>query len=744
MTIHRPLCPALALALAALCAPAPAAATDAAGTEPMTLDAVAVTDTRPAAVDSTPLKLPAKILETPRSLTVFDATRITEQDLQKGSDFVNWIPGVFSNGDSHHFYARGFRQSPNDWRVDGFSGYTGAYSTRLFGIESITALKGPAGLLYGTATSPGGLINLVTKKPRETAATTVTARVRTFAGGGVGADARLGGELEFDSTGPVTRDARLLYRLLASDNRDALPADRVTDRNRAARLAFTYKLDPAGRFLFTPSFERYEEAAPARNTTISPASSRATNDGRTDYTLADLGPRTVNTSAGRRIDEGHTFGFDFSARLTDSWRAQLSVNEHTRDYASGQWTVQTATLAQSVPADPRSWTVQRRHARAKADALSHNLDAHTSYEFPTGSFAKTTVQAGVNARLSVDRAYTFATSTLNQSPINLYTGSAPAPLVADVGPAYTVGNRTDTDQWNAYLQTRTRLYERWVLGLSGGHARQKSSVTGPAGVKTYAPDRSSRLTPNVSLVYLPTPKTSLYASFSTGYALADPTLEDAAGTRGAFDPTEGVSTEIGAKAELLGELLAATLSIFDTRLDGVLVLSDATDLNGNGNRFYRQLDSGRRAQGVELEFTLRPVRAWTTTLGYAYVDTFNRNADGSRGPRAEMTPLHSVTAYSRYTVANGPLRGLRLNLGAIWQHERIGGSASPSAAAPDPLWLRPFARLDTGLGYRWRKWNFGLNVENLLDHPYLVSGTTGLGLVLANPRTLSLRVSHTW
>ena len=156
----------LSLAICAVAATTPPPASDAL----VSLEKFEVIGTRPETADATALKLPTSVLDTPRSVTVFDASRLREQDIQTGGDLLFWVPGLNTNGavqESYHFYARGYRMAPNDWRVDGFAGRVtgGSYNPNLFGVEQVSILKGPAGLLYGASGLPGGMINLVSKKP---------------------------------------------------------------------------------------------------------------------------------------------------------------------------------------------------------------------------------------------------------------------------------------------------------------------------------------------------------------------------------------------------------------------------------------------------------------------------------------------------------------------------------------------------------------------------------------------------
>ena len=719
------------------------------------LDAFEVVGTRAEATETSTFKIATRTVELPRSVTVIDASRIREQDFQNAADLLFWVPGLNSNGDSYHFYARGFRMLPNDWKVDGFVGRVigGSYAPNLFGVESVSLLKGPASLLYGASSSPGGQISLNLKKPRETAATTLDTRIRTFAGHDSSFGADTGWEIELDSTGPVQRDGRLLYRLLASFERARLrPA--FPDTNHFYRLSATYKIDPAGRLQLTPLLEWSRERRATRGVTISPSSSLSPADGRTDYHLADATPRSVNLGAGDRTDDNLTWGADFSARGgTKNTLLQASWRQHTREMDSTAWNAQTSTL-QPIAASPTlasltaatgpNWAVWRRHTRARSEWVNTSFDLNLSHERALSASLQNRTLVGVNSRWQDNQAYT-ATSGADQSPINTFTGVALSPLVADAAPQLPRGLRTQTWAWNAYVQNQTSWRQRVIVTLAAGYTGDTTETIDPAGLSSGKTRRRSAVTPNAAVVFLLTPRTSLYVSHATSYSLPPATAEDASGRTGRFAPTEGKNLELGWKTEPWGDRLTLTASVFQVALDGVLVQSEANELNPNGLRYYRQLDAGRQSRGAELEATLRPWRGWDTTLTYAYVDAHNRNPDGSRAGRAEMTPRHALSAYSRYAFAAGhPLAGWSVRVGVIWQSARIGGSAAPTLTAPDPLLLRPWQRLDAGLGYRWRAWNFALTVENLTDRDYLLGGSTGLNLDRANPRALALRSGYSW
>ena len=706
------------------------------------LDPFEVTGTRQQAQDYTTLKANTKVIETPRSLTVIDSSRIREQDFQAAGDLLFWVPGINSNGDSYHFYARGFRMLPNDWKVDGFTGRVieGSYTPNLFGVEAVSFLKGPAGLLYGATSSPGGQITLTTKKPSELPSTTVELRVNSFDGGDTYLGEHAGTKLSLDSTGPLTQDARLSYRLLSS-NEKALSVPTAGDTTQFYRLSVAAKLDTAGKYKLIPSVEWSRENRETRGPFISPSSSLSTTDNRSDYTLADLSNRDLNLAAGHRVDDNLTVGTDFTGALSEAWSINASLRYLERDYLLNSWAVQTATLKQEIASDPLSWTVKRRHTRARSESSNLSFDVNTSYEANLAPTLKNTTLLGLNARRSDAYSYT-GTSGADQSAINLYTGKASAALIEDASSVLRFASATRTYAWNAYLQNRTTWRETWLFSLSTGLTGDKVN----SGASTTR--RQSDVKPNASLVYMLSPKAALYASYSTSYNLPTATYEDLSGKTGNFSPIEGESFELGAKAEFLKDLVAASVSIFDTALNNTLVQSQSNELNSNGNQYYSQLDAGRKSRGVELEFTVTPLKGWDTTATYAYIDAYDRKADGSRSFTAELTPRNALSLYSRYAFLKGKQSGWALRGGIIWQGERLGASGATSTATlnkrTDPLLLSAFHRFDAGISYRYKGWSFALNVENLTNELYLVTGSTGLNLNPSKPRGYALRVAHTW
>ena len=150
-----------------------------------TLPAVKVTDNALSPTDpynpdynrlssSTATKTDTPIMETPYAVTVVPQQVLKDKQVIRVEDAVTSVAGVQSSwtngGQSDVFMMRGF-QNTNLYR-DGFllpSALGGGTAKRqVANLEQIEVLKGAGSLLYGRS-EPGGVINLVTKRPQATA-----------------------------------------------------------------------------------------------------------------------------------------------------------------------------------------------------------------------------------------------------------------------------------------------------------------------------------------------------------------------------------------------------------------------------------------------------------------------------------------------------------------------------------------------------------------------------------------------
>jgi iron complex outermembrane receptor protein len=692
-------------------------------------------------------KLPGTLHETPRAVTLINSDQMRERNLRSVPEALSAIPGMAVNSfraGGYHFYARGYRMGPEDTRVDGFIGLNvgGGFGASLFGIEQAVVLRGPAGLLYGSTSSPGGLINLITKRPQELRSTRIDVRGGGYAGNGVSFSERPSFSIDLDTTGAFDKNSRILYRGLATlENQNYFTAGTL-DRNRYLSGMLTFRLDSLGRYTLTPQAQYARFNRPTGGGIVaSPTTSLSANDGKFGpINTRDLSPLDVNLAVGGRVDETAQAGFDFRAAITNRWNANLAYRFLRNDTFINQFQPQVNSAAQ-ITLLTTQFQVQR--IQAKSDTARHyqNIDFNTSYEL-RGTSWKNLTQIGAYTRVTSTRGTTIqGPAPTAQSPINIYTGITATPL-RDTIPGLNYGVFSNTTNWNGYLQNRTALFnDRVIFTLGLGYGQNHPAAR---------PVQKGDVTPNFALVFNATKQLALYGSYATSFNPVDPTLENAAGIRGAFDPVLGENYEFGAKYDLLNRRASATLSFFKNEVSNALVQTGITEVNKNGNRFYVEAGT-RRSKGVELtgDYQLRP--NWFVSGSVSYTDAIYTGAGPASaastlaipGSRAEKTPRWAWNATTRYERSEGKLAGLSGSLSLLWQDQRLGSNGARTVSAPDPLLLPAFTRLDAAIGYRLNEhWDWALNFDNLTDQKIFVNATVGSAIEIATPRALTMRVGY--
>lgn len=160
---------------------------------------------------ATATKTDAPLIEVAQAITVVSAEQIRDQGSPNLQEALRYTAGV-----RHELYGIDNR---GDWMalrgsdestqlLDGMrlplTGWYGVVRIEPFNYERIEVLRGPSSIIAG-ANDPGGVINLVTKRPLEETRREI----------GVRAGSNQLREIHTDLTGPLTADGELLYRMVA-------------------------------------------------------------------------------------------------------------------------------------------------------------------------------------------------------------------------------------------------------------------------------------------------------------------------------------------------------------------------------------------------------------------------------------------------------------------------------------------------------------------------------------------------
>ncbi len=188
-------------------------------------------------------KTDTPLLETPMSVQVITEEVIDDQQALSLKDVVRNSSGVVSNAYTYYDFIqiRGFDNGyaanyRNGLQLQAITGLEPAL------LDRVEVVKGPASMLYGRV-EPGGLVNLVTKKPQKEAAYSLQQQVGSYGLKKTTADA----------TGKINEDGTLTYRAIGAWTQADSFTDYVQSENKVGALYTTWQ--PNERFELNLGFE---------------------------------------------------------------------------------------------------------------------------------------------------------------------------------------------------------------------------------------------------------------------------------------------------------------------------------------------------------------------------------------------------------------------------------------------------------------------------------------------------------
>ncbi|AXM12371.1 TonB-dependent siderophore receptor [Xanthomonas oryzae] len=628
-------------------------------------------------------KTDAPLRDLPISARVLDRTLLDDAgvtDLAGALELASGITKANNLGGLWDSYSmRGFTGDPNfssDYMVNGFNasrGYNGLRDAA--NTQSIEVIKGPASALYGRG-EPGGVVNIITKKPLFQPQNSVDVSVGRF-------DSY---RAAIDSTGPLSESVAYRLNVMHKDQhsfRDTVDSDNTL-------------LAPSLLWMPTPE------------TTVSYELEAVRIHAPFDRGVTAIDGDANRLPASRFLGEPRDGDIDLHSTghqlfvvhgLNQTWSLQGGATYREsgmRGFSTEPWTLQ---------ADQRTLRRERRYR----DYQGRDIAARAEL---LGS-----LQAGRvthNVLLGIDG------NRFDDSRFQQRARSAATPYSIDVlAPRYGVAQPgqlaaiTDTEErqqvWGAYAQDQIDLGARWkaLLGLRYDHYEQDLD-NHLRGTTQRASD--GVVSPRAGLTFLVDDALSLYASAAAGFR-----PNSGVGANGqSFAPENSRSLETGLKYVQPGDGLEATVAAF--RIDKKNVLSlDPADTSFS-------LPVGEmRSQGVELDLLGRLTPHLAASVGLAYTDPqVTRSSAAAAGTGlAEGRRFPNVSRFSGNAFLNyeQPLTGKRsaaIGMGVSHTGERLGSvDSNTDFVLPAYTVWRVVGHYD--LSDRLRLY---AKVENLTDRRY--------------------------
>ena len=619
------------------------------------------------------------ILNSSQSIQVVPQQVLEDQQVIRLDEALRNVSGVTFGGTdlgrSLQFSIRGFDEAPII--RNGFRQFGGDIVAETANLERIEVLKGPSSILFGEI-EPGGLINLVTKKP--TRATFY--RVETQFGN----RSLISPSIDFSA--PITENGNVSYRLnaLYRSSDDIQNVDENIERFFISPVV-TWKIGENTDLNFELEYLN-EDRPPSFGVP-------AIGDEIADVPF----DRITNEPDDIGKEEYISAGYDLEHRFNKNWKLRNGF----------RFTQQNALLEVAFPfeIDEETGSVFRFWAAQPQKGESYSLQTSAEGKLATGK-VEHEVLFGLDLNLTENNFNDLIRLDL-ETPLELdlfnpVYGTSPRP---DFDTLPLISDReTETRRLGLFAQDRVSFGNNFFILAGLRYDTVKQIVTDNLEL-TEIEDTNSKVTPRVGIVYQPIKLVSLYASYSRSFAPNPETDSDGQ----PLEPEEGEGFEVGVKSEFLEGKLFTTLAYFNIDKQNV-----ATE---DPNDPFSFVTTGEQSsQGIELDVAGEIRSGWNLIASYAYIDgeVSKDNNDEIVGNRLNNSPDHSASLWSTYQLQRGNLKGLGFGLGFSFVGAREGDLDNSFS-------LDSYFLTNAALFYDRDQYRVGLNFKNLFDTDYIAGAS---------------------
>ncbi len=653
---------------------------------------------------STASKTGTPLIETQQSISVITRDQIEAQNAQTLGDVLGYTPGVVAQpfGADPRFDSpiiRGFdgrqMQYLNGLRM---MRTAGAPAVEIYGLERVDVLRGPASVMYGQG-NPGGIVNMVSKRPVFESFGEVGTRVGSFD--------TYGGF--FDFGGPIGEDSDFAYRLTGLAKTAGAQTDNLDNDRYFIAPAFTWKPDEDTKLTILTSVQHDNPSTPSALPSayvLNPAGYRLPRDFYVGDRSFDKSDRTLTN-----------LGYEFEHRINDVWTFRQNFR-----YSNFDWNYQSLGMS-SFGLLPDGHTL-RRNATFQEELLkTFNVDNNLQADFSTGE---------VDHKLLFGLDYRY----FDNDARTRFFQATPLDVLNPVygGPITLISATTDThvksqlSQLGVYVQDelawsnwRATLALRQDWASSAGASVNNLGLLGPEERSLDRDDQ--RLTGRAGISYLFDNGIAPYLSYATSF---EPVVTS--GTSGTtFKPTTGEQYEAGVKYQPLGWNGFFSAAVYDLRQKNVL-RTIGPGIQGQIGEVH--------SQGVELEGVVSLDEGLDLRAAYTYTRAeIGQGADN--GKRLENVPEHSASLWLSYTIHDdSALDGLGIGGGVRYIGQRFGNSANTFDMDGVTLF-------DAALTYKKNGYKASLNIQNIADEKYVAS-CGSFGCYYGDGRTIMGKLSYSW
>lgn len=675
-------------------------------------------------------RVPLPLAETPRSISVISSSQMDDQSAVTLDEAISYTAGVTSEvygADARYnsYSIRGFQAQIGGNYRDGMRlqtyGWAG-WQPEIFGLERVEVLKGPTSDIFG-ANQPGGLINMVSKRPLDTFSATFLGSIASHKTKQIAADI----------SGPTHEGSPIKYRLVGVFKDGNTQTDNVEDD----RLYFapSVSIDLSDKTKLTILGQLQED-------TLGEAYQLLPYAGTLGYNSAgDFGPETFagdesrNKIKARQNTIGYELDHAFDNGLKIHQRARYAAHDLDYDGAFSAGAISSsvllATLGQPVIPDPTAFdSIILTKFDVDQTSSQYSIDTALEYDLETENIT-TKFVGGLDfykASSDADFAYGYLgernlINGLHSQYLPLlapYLTPQQAALLSPHTPGY---NNQRSRQIGLYGVAKTKIMDRFIIdaNIRQDWVNTKVRSFDPQTLTlTDTESDDSEFTGRIAVAYKSEWGVTPYASYGTSFNVPPAGIDQSGNP---LKPETARQFEIGVKYEPTSFNARFNAALFEITKENAVTVDPA-----NPTALYRLQTGEERVRGLELEASVELAKGLTALASYTYLDAEVTKDSSYQGNKIARIPEHSGSLWVKYAFQSQPLEGLSVAAGL----RHLGSRFTDSANA---IKLDAVTLLDGSISYTKGSMTLSLAGRNLANKEYInsCSGALAAGLPGVSP-----------
>ncbi|MES2672930.1 MAG: TonB-dependent receptor [Pseudomonadota bacterium] len=671
-----------------------------------------------------------------RFINAIPQTLIKDQQPADLGDLLKYASGI-TPGDgisdtNDDVYIRGFER--HAMYLDGFrlSESTGIKILPV-NIERIEILKGPSTLLYGQG-EPGGIVNVVRKKPQDT----------SFVRGELGAGSFGRQYINVDINGQLPTTADVSFRLImAGDEKDTAGEINNIHKELIAP-SLTWKLGSDTTLDVGYEFQ-FDKQIFNRNIVVLRPFGENFNGATLAQVAQQARPEFSSEFNLYNIELNHYFTPDWRIRGKYFWQKEdrigirttresllqtdilLNHSELGNDFyalsMAGQVMI-PAIIKPQYPESLYSLGKIRSLYDEEGEETANNASLDVAGSFTTGNVTHRLTLGSDWHRQDVYKKYNVEARDLFPSRVwqeSEFVEDFENILTTIVNSSKTLGKleqkelRLVYDDYGFYIQDSIELNEQWIASAGTRYTittGEHSNITD--WVFTELP-RHKNFSAQLGLVFKPSDSHSLFANYSEGMR-ANYHIDDL-GSKIA-NPELSDQIEVGVKSQLFEGRFISSLAFFNIDKQNIV---DLTIVEG-----YQTLVAAHaeNIRGMDFDFTWQASPTLNIVGALALLDPQITSGE-NKGEKPALVANETASIFAHYMVT----KNFEVNAGAKYVSERVGQSTNLPLVIPNlvsdtgsAFLLDSYATIDLGFAYAFTFFSteakFQLAIKNVFNEKY--------------------------